>query len=213
MKPIVKSFTVQAAVNNAVCADQTKATAGALVIDGANASGGVATFPAAYAVSVTSDGNDSTRTYTITGTDSVGRAITETITGPNATTVYTTSVFLTVTAVSVGGGGTVGTVRVGFGSFGATAPLPMDYQGRPEFSLQVVVDTSGGTPTWTIQQTLDDVQTNAYPTWFDHPDSDLVTQTINRQGNYAFIPAAIRLKVASGTGKATLTVIQAGLQE
>lgn len=211
MKPIVKSLTLLAAVNNAVCTDQTRADAGALTINGANTSGGVATFNAAYAVSVTSTGNDSTRTYTITGTNAAGSTISETITGPNTTTVFTTMAFQTVTAVSVAGGGTVGTVRVGFGSFGVTAPIPLDYHGRPEISLQVVV--TSGTPTWTVQQTLDDVQANLSPTWFDHPDTNMVAQTVNRQGNYAYIPTAVRLRIAAGAAGATLTVIQAGLQE
>lgn len=213
MKPIVKSLTVTAPVANAACASQTRVGAGALAINGANASGGVATFLAAYSVSVTSDGNDSTRTYTITGTDSSGNVISETVTGPNVATVYTASVFKTVTAVSVVGGGTVGNITVGFGGFAATAPIPLDYQGRPEFSLQVVIDTTTGTPTWTVQQTLDDIQANMYPTWFDHPDSNMQAQTVNRQGNYAYIPTATRLKITSNTGGATYTVIQAGLQE
>lgn len=211
MRPIVSSLTVLAAVNNAVCADQTRATAGALTINGANASGGVATFTAAYAVSVTSTGDDSPRTYTVTGTNSVGVVISETITGPNTTTVFTTMAFRTVTGVSVVGGGTVGTVRVGFGSFAVTPPIPLDYQGRPEVSLQVVV--TSGTPTWTVQQTLDDVQNNATPTWFNHPDTNMVSQTVNRQGNYAYIPTAVRLRINAAAAGATLTVIQAGLQE
>jgi hypothetical protein len=38
----------------------------------------------------------------------------------------------------------------------------------------------------------------------------MVAQTINRQGNYAYVPAAVRLLITSGTGTATLTVIQSG---
>jgi hypothetical protein len=49
------------------------------------------------------------------------------------------------------------------------------------------------------------------PTWFDHSDTDLVAQTVNRQGNYAFVPRGVRLKVNSGSGTATLTIIQAGI--
>lgn len=212
MKPISKSITVSAAVNNAVSADQTTAGAGNLLINGANASGGVATFAVAYAVSVTSDADDSSRTFTITGTDASGNVITETVTGPNNSTVYTTSVFLTVTKVYVNNS-TVGTVRVGFGSFGATAPIPLDYNGRPECAVQVVIDTATGTPTWTVQQTYDDVQKTLYPTWFDHPSADMVAETVSRQGSYAYAPLAVRLKITSSTGGATITVVQYGLQE
>jgi hypothetical protein len=207
MRQIVSSLQLSAAVNNAVCLDQTRVGAGALNINGGSAVGGVATFNAAYVVTVTSTGNDSTRTYTITGTNAAGNALTETITGPNATTVSTTGAFLTVTGVSVVGGGTVGTVRVGFGSSGVTAPLPLDIHGRPDVSLQVVVS---GTVTWTVQQTLDNPFTVNMPTYLDHPDANMVSQTVNRQGNYAYVPAAVRLRITSGTGRATLTIIQSG---
>ena len=207
MRQIVSSLQLSAAVDNAVCLAQTRGTAGALTINGGNAVNGVAIFNAAYAVTVTSTGNDSTRTYTITGTNAAGNALTETITGPNATTVSTTSAFLTVTEILVVGGGTVGTVRAGFAAPGVTAPLPLDNHGRPDISLQVVVS---GTVTWTVQQTLDNPSTVNIPTWFDHPDTNMVSQTVNRQGNYAYVPAAVRLRVTSGTGRATLTIIQSG---
>lgn len=90
-------------------------------------------------------------------------------------------------------------------------PIIMDYHGRPEVSLQAVVS---GTATYTIQQTLDNPNAaGVTPTWFDHPDTNLVAQTVNRQGNYAYIPVAIRLSQTAGSGSVTLTVVQAGLQE
>jgi hypothetical protein len=207
MRQIIETLQLSAAVNNAVCLDQTRATAGPLVLDGANVVAGVAVFNAAYLVTVTSTGNDSTRTYTITGTNASGVAISETITGPNIATVSTTQYFKTVTGVSVVGGGTVGTVRAGFGTAGVAPPIILDIHGRPDVSLQVVVS---GTVTWTIQQTLDNLWDITNPTWFSHPDANMVSQTVNRQGNYAYIPSALRLLVTSGTGSATLTVIQSG---
>lgn len=103
-------------------------------------------------------------------------------------------------------------VTVSDASAGAKSsnPIIMDYHGRPEVSLQVVVS---GTANWTVEQTLDNPNAaGVTPTWFSHPDSDMVTQTVNRQGNYAFIPVSVRLTLNSGTGSATLTVVQAGLQ-
>ena len=88
---------------------------------------------------------------------------------------------------------------------GTTAPL--DIHGRPDISLQVVVT---GTVNWTVQQTLDNPQTVTSPTWFSHPDPNMVSQTVNRQGNYAYVPAAVRVVVNSGAGSATLTIIQSG---
>lgn len=90
-------------------------------------------------------------------------------------------------------------------------PIIMDYHGRPEVSLQVTVS---GTVNYTVQQTLDNPNAaDVTPTWFDHPDANLVAQTVSRQGNYAYIPVAVRLVLNSGSGSATITVVQAGLQE
>lgn len=92
---------------------------------------------------------------------------------------------------------------------GTTQVAPLDIHGRPEISLQVAVS---GTVNYTVQQTLDNVFDPAVtPTWFDHPDTNLVAQTVNRQGNYAYVPAAVRLVVNSGSGTARLTIIQAGI--
>jgi hypothetical protein len=85
----------------------------------------------------------------------------------------------------------------------------LDYYGRPEVALQAVIT---GTATYTIQQTLDNpLETGVTPTWFDHPDSTLVGATTNKQGNYAYLPVAVRVQQTAGTGSVTLTIVQAGL--
>lgn len=89
---------------------------------------------------------------------------------------------------------------------GSSQEAPLDIHGRPEISLQVVVSS---TVNYTVEQTLDDPADS--PTWFPHPDTNLVSATTSKQGNYAYVPRAVRLKVNSGTGTATLTIIQAGI--
>jgi len=90
-----------------------------------------------------------------------------------------------------------------------STPVIMDYLGNPNVSLQVVVT---GTVNYTVQQTLDNPNDAAVtPTWFNHPDANLVAQIINRQGNYAYIPVSVRLQQTSGSGSAVLTVVQADL--
>ena len=90
-----------------------------------------------------------------------------------------------------------------------SAALPFDIYNRPECSLQVVVT---GTVSYTVQQTLDDIfDSTVTATWFDHPDTNLVAATADKQGNYAYIPAAVRIKLNSGSGSVTLTAIQAGI--
>jgi hypothetical protein len=87
----------------------------------------------------------------------------------------------------------------------------MDYFGNPNVSLQVVVT---GTVNYTVQQTLDNPNAQGVtPTWFNHPDANMVAQTVGRQGNYAYIPVAVRLQQTSGSGSAVLTVVQAGLNQ
>jgi len=90
-----------------------------------------------------------------------------------------------------------------------SAPAVLDYYGRPEVSLQAVVT---GTANYTIQQTLDNpLKEGATITWFNHPDTALVNATANQQGNYAYIPTAVRVVLNSGSGSVRLTITQAGL--
>jgi hypothetical protein len=88
-------------------------------------------------------------------------------------------------------------------------PIVLDYYGQAGIALQAVVT---GTANYTIQQTLDNPLTaGVTPTWFDHPDANLVSQTVNRQGNYAYTPIAVRVRQTSGSGSVRLTAIQTGL--
>ena len=70
-------------------------------------------FDAASAVQLTSAGNDSARTATITGTDVGGYAQSEDVTMGNAGAVYSTKTFKTISSISVDGSGTAGTLKVG----------------------------------------------------------------------------------------------------
>ena len=86
----------------AVCAAQAVAAAGYATINGASASGGVATFDYARIVSfVSSNAGDTTQTVTVTGTDYWGQAQTQTVTLTGTTTVNSTKTFKTITAVYV----------------------------------------------------------------------------------------------------------------
>jgi hypothetical protein len=103
------------------------------------------------------------------------------------------------------------TVSVSDASGGAknSNPIILDYYGQYGVSLQVVVT---GTATWTVQQTLDNPLTaGATVTYFDHPDPNMVAQTVNRQGNYAYNPVALRIRQTAGTGSVRLTAVQVGL--
>lgn len=97
----------------AVCAAQAVAGAGNATINGASASGGVATFDVARAVSIVSaNAGDTTQTVTVTGTDIYGQSLRETISLNGTTTVNGKKAFLTVTQVTVSAA-TAGNLSVG----------------------------------------------------------------------------------------------------
>jgi hypothetical protein len=60
-----------------------------------------------------------------------------------------------------------------------------------------------GTVNYTVEHTFDGT------TWFAHPT--IFSKTTNQDGNYAFPVLQVRLTVNSGGGKATMTLIQAGV--
>lgn len=99
----------------AVCAAQAVAAAGNATINGASASGGVATLDCARSISfVSSNAGDTTQTVTVTGTDYWGQAQTQRITLTGTTTVNSTKTFKTITAVAVSAALT-GNLSVGSG--------------------------------------------------------------------------------------------------
>lgn len=90
---------------------------------------------------------------------------------------------------------------------GSTAVVVMNTELNP-FNVGFGVVVSG-TVNYTVQHTFSDVFNSAVtPTWFNHPS--IASQTTNQDGNYAFPVSGLRLTVNSGSGTATLTIIQAG---
>lgn len=92
---------------------------------------------------------------------------------------------------------------------GSSATAPMNLNTSP-FNVGIGVVVSG-TVNFTIQHTFDDLfDSSVTPVWFSHPT--LVGLTVNTDGNYAFPVAGIKVLVNSGSGTATATLIQAGIQ-
>jgi hypothetical protein len=75
----------------------------ALTIGGALASGGACAFNAGRVVTILSAGDDSAKSFTVTGTDVNGDAQTESITGANAGTATGAKYFKTVSGISAVG--------------------------------------------------------------------------------------------------------------
>jgi hypothetical protein len=78
----------------------------------------VGQYGTGYKVSITSDGADANKTFTVTGVK-VGATgydgvVTETVTGPSATVVYSTNYYTRVNSISISAASTGG-IKIGYG--------------------------------------------------------------------------------------------------
>jgi hypothetical protein len=90
----------------------TPAAGGSLTLSGALTTSGIATLSSDRKILIYSDDDDSTVTFAVTGTDSLGAAVTETITGPDTGTVYSTYTYKKVSAITISDAGT-GSIEIG----------------------------------------------------------------------------------------------------
>lgn len=65
-----------------------------------------------------------------------------------------------------------------------------------------------GTVNYTVQHTFDDPAIG-FSTWFSHPT--VASLAANADGNYAFPVTGVKVLVNSGSGTATLNLVQAGI--
>lgn len=65
-----------------------------------------------------------------------------------------------------------------------------------------------GTVDYTVQHTFDDPAVG-FTTWYSHPT--VAGEVANADGNYAFPVTGVKVLVNSGTGTATLELVQAGI--
>tara|TARA_X000001382_G_C3126537_1_gene164904 strand:+ start:142 stop:762 length:621 start_codon:yes stop_codon:yes gene_type:complete len=111
----------------------------AVVIGGALADGGAVSLAgSARKLVVTSGGNDSSKSFTIVGTDINGSALTESLTGANADTATTSNYFKTIASITAVGN-PAGTVVAG--TSGSAADVV--FAGRSRLKGYSIV--SGGT--------------------------------------------------------------------
>jgi hypothetical protein len=198
-RPKKYSITAPTAASaNGISTSQKPAGGGSqnLTITGSLATAGVATMGTARRVRITSDADDSARTFVLTGTDRNGSAITETITGPNATTVDSLKDFKTVTIVNVDSN-TAGNITVGTSGNFSSQWFPVDRIST--WDLGVSGFLKAGTATWSIEHTLDDPNPpmkvdssqDIYLKPFQHPS--LVNKTTSADGSYSVPITAVRV--------------------
>ena len=197
---IITSITVSAGTTGAITVGQY----GSMSLD------------TARRVLVTSAGNDSGITFTVSGTDWDGNPIREVLTGANATSTYTASDFATITSIATSAA-VATTVTVGTNGVASSRPVYLDpYAGAAQVAIQL---TASGTVNYTLQQTLDDPNrtgntapmTYSAMTWVNCADTNAVAATGTVQTNYSMAPVYTRILLNSGTGTVTGTFTQAYL--
>ncbi len=160
MCPALLTKTLAAASVNAIAQSQSLGAAGNVTLNGATASGGLATLDTQRRVLITSAGNDSGISFTVFGATDSGTAIQETLTGANAGAVATNQDFATVTKVS-DWGATASTVQIGTNTVGSTRWLLLDQHVTPgSTSLGALI--TAGSATYTAEYTYDDFLTLLY---------------------------------------------------
>jgi len=188
-----------------VCASQSPG-AGAILINGALAAAGVATFGAAQLVRLTSAGNDAGITFTFIGTDADGNAQSQTVAGTNASNSDTTLYFKTITSITKSGA-TAGAIVVG-NLINSVSPTLRTETGINPFNLSLVAELVSGTATFAADVTYGDH--NAYPAlWIEH--AAITGKSATFASTQTAPIAGIRLRLtASSSGNVRLRCVQAG---
>ena len=204
MRPTSKTYTIIAADADGICQSQTPLAAGALTINGALSSGGTVTLDTAQHVSVDCAGADSGRTFTVTGTDWLGAALTEDIAGAATGQTKGTKNFKTITSVTVDAA-TAGAITIGILGELETPWIPLDHYVNP---FQYTYSVNIGTATFTVEGTLSDIQDSSVtPVTFTVEASGSSDVTSNKTA----ICRAIRCKVTAYTsGNLEFLVMQPG---
>ena len=151
--------------NDGVCVAQAVAGVGALTLNGALVSGGVATMDYARRLDQITAGNDAGITFTYVGTDENGLAQTEVVTGGAGTpsTETTTKYFKTITSITASGAA-AGNVTIGTTDELCSPAIVID--ARSSSPCTIALDVTG-TINITVQESFqstkrDDLQSIAW---------------------------------------------------
>lgn len=203
--PLLLSPTAVAA--NGICTSHSPG-AGAIVLAGSLVTGGVAyiTSQGAHLVRLTSGGNDSGISFTFIGTDSDGRAQSETVAGTNAGNSNTTKYFKTITSITKTGAA-AGTIVVGNLIDSVSNTISPDLNTSP-IAIGIGVTLVSGTVTYKVQHSYQDGRL-AHPTlWFDNSAG---AKSASSEATYSSPVACIRLLVsASSSAVLSAAVVQGG---
>lgn len=211
--------TFGAADDDGISLSQTPLSAGNLTVTGAFATDGVATLDIPRRVLITCAGADSGRTFTVYGTNKAGDSISESIAGSATSTTQSLLDFKTVTRVAVDAA-TAGAVKVGTSTAASTDWIDLQLRGMEKyFAAGLSVElSSGASLNYTVQyrfaKSSEINHDTTPPVVFNHDDSNLVSATSSKSGNFIIPVSAVRLVLNSrSSGTATLKVLQSGVSK
>lgn len=206
--PFISTVTSNAAVTNSVATSQTPGGAGSLTLVSSSVTFGSS---AAQKITITSAGNVSNRTFTITGTDVYDNALVESsLTGPNANTVTSSYCFKSVTQIDISGAAAAA-ITVGNSADAEGMMYVPDTYSNP-FSIGMGCAVVSGSPTYSIQHTFYNPIEESFvykdAVWFTH--SVISAKTANQDGNYDFPVYGIKL-ILTAAGVVRVRLLQSGM--
>lgn len=157
-------------------------------------------------VTITSAGNDTGVTFTITGTRPGGGTQSEVVTGANVGAATSTLTFGTVTSIAISGA-SAAAVQAGFTQSGYSDWLPMDIYTPNQ--VTTISATVSGTVNYDIQYTNEDpFNRSITQTAVAHPAGAFTGASANQTHSTTTLMRAVRYKVNSGAGTIRLTITQ-----
>ena len=196
MRPKTKSMTLVALDRNGLSASANPGDGANLVLGGDLTSGGAYVADVPRHIAIYQAGDESLITYTVTGTDRYGAAMTEEIVGTVAdSTAVGLKNFATVTQIATTGNS--GTCEAGTYSSAESQWIPVEYKISSPYQIAITV-TDAATLTAQVEYTFED----PFSPGFDE-------HSCRRFKGIPELPCrAIRMRVDDFTdGTATLTIV------
>lgn len=202
MRPIqIVTTSFPAAVTDYLATSQTPLAAGDLTLV-------ASTITPPRFVTITSVGDDSGRTFTVTGVGVHGEPQTEAITGANAGTATGTKTFASVTSIAVDAA-TAAAVTAGVAQAGHSAWIPMDI-----YTPNQVVTASAsvsGTVNYSVEYTNEDPFDHTFvrqAVAFPAAGGAMTAASTNQTHSTTTLMRALRYKINSGDGTVRFTFTQ-----
>jgi hypothetical protein len=181
----------------------------AMTLNGALASGGTYTAgdgsntKVGHLIGVYSSANIASDVFTIVGTDPDGLALSETVTGVNNSTVFTTNYFYTVSSVTNDTTEGTNNVEVGIGNTFATQRIPVEPRASG-FKVGMGVSAASGTYNVSAQLTMDDIfDSTITPVYI--ADTTFASKSATFFSDLAVCVTAIRFIASSYSSTPSLT--------